>query len=136
MLEGIPPSLIPILTAVLTTVLSGGLILAFVAWRKQVKQEPIDEETAAVINARTAGEIALALAKQQESAMAAMRLDQESIRAELTATRNELAAARTELASVRTMWSGVVSWIRDLFQNWDIYRMHDKPPGGLPPGVF
>ncbi len=56
-----------ILTGIISVLLSGGLILALVAWRKQRKQEPIDAETTAVVNARTAGELALAVAKQQEA---------------------------------------------------------------------
>ena len=113
-----------ILTGIISVLLSGGFILALVAWRKQRKQEPIDAETAAVVNARTAGELALAVAKQQEGSINVLRED-------LKVVREDLDAAREELTRLRS----IIPWIRDLFDRWHIHREHEKPPGGLPPGL-
>ena len=130
------PEEIRLLVGLVSVLLGGGLVTALVAYRKQKKSEPIEEETASVINARSAGEMALALAKQQESTILMLQKNQEAMGIELSETRVELQAARTELAAVRTMWSGVVNWIRDLYQNWETYRLLDRPPGGLPPGIL
>ena len=109
------PDQTALLTAILTPVLGGGGLGAYVLYRAQKKKEPIDAETAAVINARTAGEMALAVAKQQGETIAAMQV---------------------EMAAVKSTLGGVVSWIRNLFANWDTVRHESQPPGGLPPGVL
>ena len=123
------PELLRLLSVIITTLLGGGLLLAYVAFRNQKKQEPIDEETAAVINARTAGELALAVAKQQEASIAVLREDLRIVRADLDSMRGDLTA-------LRLTFSTVVTWLRDLFDRWDEHRLKDNPPGGLPPGVI
>lgn len=130
-----PPEVVSALSGFLAIILGGGLITALVAVRKQRKQEPIDAETAAVVNARTAGEMALALAKQQDGSIGVLREDLKIVRVDLDATRAELTATRTELSAVRTTLSGIVPWIKDLFDRWDEHRLGDEPPGGLPPGI-
>lgn len=124
-----PEDLVKILTAALSVLLTGGLLTAILGWRKQQKQEPIDAETAAVANARTAGDMALALAKQQEGSINVLREDLKVVRADLDYTR-------TELTAVRTTLSGIVPWLRDLFDRWDEHRQQEDPPGGLPPGII
>lgn len=109
------PDQMTLLTAILTTVLGGGGLGAYVLYRAQKKKEPIDAETAAVINARTAGEMALAVAKQQGETIAAMQV---------------------EMATLKSTMGVVVTWIRNLFANWDTVRQESQPPGGLPPGVL
>lgn len=131
-----PDDYTQIITAVLSVVLTGGLVTALVAWRKQRKQEPIDAETAAVVNARTAGELALALAKQQDGSIGVLREDLSIVREDLDATRAELSETRAELAAVRSTLSDVLPWIKDLFHRWDEHRKHPTPPGGLPPGIM
>ena len=123
------PDQMTLLTAILTTVLGGGGLGAYVLYRAQKKKEPIDAETAAVVNARTAGELALALAKQQDGSINVLREDLRVVRTDLDATRAELAAVRATLG-------GITNWIRDLFARWDEHRQHPHPPGGLPPGVL
>lgn len=124
-----PDDYIKLLAGAIAILLGGGLLTALVAWRKQRTQEPIDAETAAVVNARTAGELALALAKQQDGSINVLREDLRVVRTDLDATRAELAAVRTTLG-------GITNWIRDLFARWDEHRQHPHPPGGLPPGVL
>lgn len=119
---------IQILAGLITVLLSGGLLIAATGYRKQRKQEPIDMETAAVINARTAGDMALAIAKQQESSMLVLREDLKVLRSEHTNTREELRDLRKSFLSI-------ISWLRDLFDNWDEHRLSDDPPK-LPPGVY
>jgi len=117
-----------ILAGFMTILLSGGLLIAITGYRKQRKQEPIDMETAAVINARTAGDMALAIAKQQESSMLVLREDLKALRSEHTGTREELRDLHKSFLSI-------ISWLRDLFDNWDEHRLSDYPPK-LPPGVY
>lgn len=122
------PDYVNLTAGLIMILLGGGLLTAIVAWRKQRKQEPIDAETAAVVNARTAGELALAVAKQQESSISVLREDLKIVRSDLEATRSELVAVRTTLSSI-------VPWIKDLFDRWDEHRAKGEPPGGLPPGL-
>ena len=131
----LPDDYIKLMTGIISVLLSGGFILALVAWRKQRKQEPIDAETAAVVNARTAGELALALAKQQDGSIGVLREDLSIVREDLDATRAELSETRAELAAVRSTLSDVLPWIKDLFLRWEEHRKHPTPPGGLPPGI-
>ena len=116
------PDQMTLLTAILTTVLGGGGLGAYVLYRAQKKKEPIDAETAAVINARTAGEMALAVAKQQG----------ETIKQQ----GETIAAMQVEMATLKSTLGGVITWIRNLFANWDTVRQESQPPSGLPPGVL
>jgi len=126
MTVGLPE--LQILAGLMTVLLSGGLLIAATGYRKQRKQEPIDMETAAVINARTAGDMALAIAKQQENSMLVLREDLKALRSEHTSTREELRDLRKSFLSI-------ISWLRDLFDNWDEHRLSANPPK-LPPGVY
>ena len=144
-----PNDLTTFIVTILSVLLGGGFLGGLVAWRKQSKAEPIEAETAAVINAKTAGDLALALAREQNASIVQLRVDQTNqrdnlvltrqehaiTRAELAATRDELALTRRELDALRTTLSGVVPWIKDLFERWHEHRLLDEPPGGLPPGV-
>ena len=117
--------LIPVIVAVLGAGGAGGLI----AWRTQIKREPIDEETAAVLNAKTAGELALAVAKQQGDALVEQA---DSIRM----LREDLSTLRAEYERTRSILDVVGQWARDLHDGWAKYRLRDEPPGGLPPGFL
>ena len=116
------PEQATLLTGILTVILGGGGISALVLWRKQRAQEPIDAETAAVANARSSAELALAIARQQTESVNALRGD--------------LSLLRDEVNRLRALIDGTTIWIRDLHARWHEVRHHDQPPGGLPPGVL
>lgn len=118
-----------LLSGLLNTIFGGGLILAFIAWRKQKQQEPIDNETAAVVNAKTAGELALAVAREAASSNALLRSD-------LVLVKQKQLETEIKLATLEALFSGVITWIRDLHIRWDDHRKNPEPPGGLPPGVI
>ena len=123
------PDQMQILGNVLSSFLTGAFILALVAWRKQKKQEPIDAETAAVVNARSAGEMALAVAREQQNIA-------KEFRTELEALRVQQQQTITKVITLESRLTGIIGWVRDLHIRWDHYRTQPHPPGGLPPEVL
>lgn len=106
--------------------LFGGLAASAIAWRQDRRKAPIEVESASVLNAKTAGELALQLIDQLQE-----QLKTQSERIErLERGRDE---DRSRIDALEDDRSVLVEWVRSILSRWHLIRTEERAPE--PPGV-
>ena len=119
-----------LLVAIVTTLLSGGVVTALAGWLRDRKRAPIDALSAVTAMSESVGRQAVALVEQLQEQQVAdrsvSRLEIERLRADLTRQQHAVGVIRRELSNLRSAWS---AWYRAVIvDQWDTVRRDPSPP--------
>lgn len=119
-----------LLIAIVTTLLSGGVVTALAGWLRDRKRAPIDALSAVTAMSESVGRQAVALVEQLQEQQVAdrsvSRLEIERLRADLTRQQHAVGVIRRELSNLRSAWS---AWYRAVIvDQWDTVRRDPSPP--------
>ena len=119
-----------LLVAIVTTLLSGGVVTALAGWLRDRKRAPIDALSAVTAMSESVGRQAVALVEQLQEQQAAdrsvSRLEIERLRADLSRQQHAVGVIRRELSNLRSAW---LAWYRAVIvDQWDTVRRDPSPP--------